>query len=72
MMSSFDMMPIVENVEGEDTIYHVEKECPQKQYCHLQWKNEECETASASAVGAIYGACADMGSSNKTCPNQSE
>lgn len=68
MLSTFDTTPIVEKVDGGNASYTVQKECPVKQYCHLQWKNTECEDASSDITGPVYGACARMDSTNTTCP----
>ena len=70
-MSIFDSTPITHS-NTENLYYSVKKECPQKQYCHLQWKNEQCDTAYHTQNGLIYGACADMNDSNITCPLTSE
>ena len=56
----------------DNKIFNVEKECPPKMYCHLQWKNISCSTAGASTTGRIYGACALWDERNTTCPKPAE
>ncbi|MBR4927405.1 MAG: hypothetical protein IKY98_03660, partial [Alphaproteobacteria bacterium] len=68
MMSVFDSDPIIKSTDIDNTTYRIEKDCPTKQYCHLQWKNENCNTISGNATGLIYGVCADMNEKNNVCP----
>ncbi len=65
--SLFSSIPIL-YASTENPYYYIQKECPKKQYCHLQWSNDQCDSAYHSKRGLIYGACADMHSSNKICP----
>ena len=68
MMSTNDASPIVEKIDGGNTTYTIEKECPPNQYCHLKWANETCEDAEASISGSIYGACVPLNINTATCP----
>lgn len=68
IMSTNDTTPIVEKSGGGNATYTIEKECPEKQYCHLQWANTACDAAGASITGPIYGACARLDEYNTTCP----
>ncbi len=68
IMSTNDGSPIVEKIDGGNATYTIEKECPAKQYCHLQWSNTACDKAAASITGPIYGACARLDEHNTTCP----
>ena len=64
--------PYFEQVVDNNRIFKLEKKCPPKMYCHLQWKNISCSTAGASTTGRIYGACALWDERNTTCPKPAE
>ncbi|MBR3913349.1 MAG: hypothetical protein IKJ28_03865, partial [Alphaproteobacteria bacterium] len=71
-LTIFNNQPYYEQTENSNKIFNVEKECPPKMYCHLQWKNISCSTAGASTTGRIYGACALWDERNTMCPKPAE
>ncbi len=52
-----------------ETITVAKDECPQGQYCHLNYIDTTCETpAGADFLGTMYGSCHDLEQSNQGCP----
>jgi len=64
--------PYFEVVVDNNRIFKLEKRCPPKMYCHLQWKDINCTAAGAGITGKVYGACALWDEKNTTCPKPAE